>query len=110
MSPDGQLLAFALQRAAPDPRYDPGHPLPPSDLAVLHLDSGQLQLVPGLELAPKSPAGYAFSADSRWLVIALNEGVRTRLLVWQPGSSKPMQSPAELPGKLATRPPIVVLR
>ena len=109
VSPDGRLLAFLLQRAAADPRYDPGHPQPPADIALLDLDTSQLQIVPGLEFAPKTQPGLVFSPDSRWLVIALNEALRTRLLVWTPGLGQPMQSRAELPGQLALTPPIAIL-
>lgn len=85
ISPDGRLLAFIVERAGPDPRFTAGHPLPPADVAVLHLDTGELDLVPGVEIPAKNPPGLVFSTDSRWLVMALNAGTATRLLAWRPG-------------------------
>ena len=89
----GRYAAFQLARPDPDPRYDPGHPGGPSDLAVLDLGTGRLSVVPGVELAPKASAGLALSRDGRWLLIGLNEGRRARLLVWRPGMGRPMLSP-----------------
>jgi len=51
-SPDGTLAAFQLTRARPDPRFAAAAPRPPSDVAVLHLRTGRLDIVPGLELPP----------------------------------------------------------
>lgn len=97
ISPDQRLLAFQLHRAAPDPRFDPGHPGTPSDIAVLHLDTGQLETVPGIELWAKASPGLVFSPDSRWLIIGLDEGTRTSLLLWHPGLSHPVAT-VEIPG------------
>jgi len=107
LSANGQYAAFQLSRPDPDPRYDPGHPGGPSDLAVQDLRTGTLSLVPGVELAPKSTAGLAFSRDGRWLVIALNEGRRARLLVWRPGLDRPMESPARLSGGILYNVPVL---
>jgi hypothetical protein len=85
ISPDGKLLAFIEERAGLDPRFASGHPLPPADVAVLHLDTGALHLVPGVEIPAKNPPGLMFSADSSWLVMALNAGTATRLLAWRAG-------------------------
>jgi hypothetical protein len=104
VSDDRRSVAFQLPRDRPDPRYDPGHPAPPSDLAMLDLDTGALKIVPGVELAPKTVSGLVFSSDRRWLVIALDEGNRTRLLVWRPGLRHPMESPAQLPGQVLATP------
>jgi hypothetical protein len=48
VSPDGRMVAFTLERATQDPRYDDTHPLPPANVAILHLDT--LDVVPGVEL------------------------------------------------------------
>lgn len=92
VSPDGRAVAFTLQRAGPDPRYNQDEPLPPTDIAVLRLDTGRLELVPGIELPAKSGPGLAFSPDGRWLVIALDAGRRTRLLVWRSGLPHPLET------------------
>ena len=108
ISDGGRYLAFQLARPGPDPRFEMGHPGGPSDIAVLDLGSGHLTVVPGVELAPKSSAGLAFSAGGEWLVITLNEGSRTRLLVWRPGLDRARESPASLPGKVLYNVPVLV--
>jgi hypothetical protein len=102
ISPDGQRLAFTLERAGQDPRYDQGHPIPPTDVAMLSLPTGQLQIVPGVELPGKSAPGLVFSSDSAWLVIGLNAGPTTRLLAWQPGLAQPLESSYAASPSLAT--------
>ncbi|MDQ2751136.1 MAG: hypothetical protein M3Y44_16635 [Actinomycetota bacterium] len=97
VSPDQRLLAFQLHRPAPDPRFDQGHPGTPTDIAVLHLDTGQLDTVPGIELWAKAGPGLLFSPDSRWLIIGLDEGTGTSLLLWHPGLSHPA-AVVEVPG------------
>lgn len=104
---NGRYAAFQLSRPDPDPRYRTGHPGGPSDLAVQDLRTGTLSVVPGVELAPKAVAGLAFSRDGRWLLIALNEGRRARLLVWRPGLDRPMESPARLPGRILYNVPVL---
>jgi hypothetical protein len=93
VSPDGKLVAFLLERAATDPGYE-SHPIPPSDVAVLHLDGSRLEIVPGIELPAKSSAGLAFSQDGRWLAIALDAGPRIRLLAWRSGLALPYETKA----------------
>ncbi|UQX87111.1 hypothetical protein M6D93_12450 [Jatrophihabitans telluris] len=97
ISPDRRLLAFQLHRPSPDPRFDPGHPGTPSDIAVLHLDTGQLETVPGVELWAKASPSLAFSSDSRWLIIGLDEGTHSSLLLWHPGLRHPAAI-ANVPG------------
>ena len=109
LSPDRSRLAFQLARVEPDPRYDSEHPGGPSDLVVLDLRTGQLDVVPGIELAPKASVGLAFGPDSRWLVVSVNEGRRTRLLVWRPGLPQPLVSPARLPGLVLYDAPVLTL-
>ncbi len=108
VSQDGRLLGLDLQRRNPDPRFDSGSPGPPSDVAILHLDTGALDVVPGIELAPKSSAAITFSADSRWVVIALNEGEHGRVLVWRPGLAKPMDPSLLLPGSVLYQLPVAL--
>jgi hypothetical protein len=92
VSPDGRQVALTLERPAHDPRFAPTHPIPPYDVALLHLDTGRLDIAPGIEVPAKSSPGMAFSAEGRWLVIALDAGSKTRLLAWHPGLAHPYES------------------
>jgi len=94
VSRDGSLLAFQLTRREPDPRYASDDPVPPSDIAVLDLHSGSLQVVPGIELPPKAAAGMVFTANNGLLAIALGWGVGARLLLWHPGRADSPAWPA----------------
>jgi hypothetical protein len=88
---------------------------------VLHLDTGRLEIVPGIEVpaatvsAPASSPGMAFSADGRWLMIALNAGQKIRLLAWRSGLAHPYESKPiamqimDLGGPGSSLPPILVL-
>jgi len=108
VSPDGRLVAFELARIDSDPRFDVGHPLPPSDVVVLHLDTGRLDIIQGLELAPKTGAGLIFTKDSRWLFIAVNDGDHMHLLAWRPGLAAP-RSVARLPGPIIWTPSLLIV-
>jgi hypothetical protein len=109
ISSDGAAgLLIAPARSRP-PVHTYNHPEPPFDIAVLHLDTGALDVIPGIELAPKSGLGLAFSADNRWLAIALNEGTHTRLLIWRRGLGNPLQPPIQLPGPVLYAPPMTPL-
>ncbi|MFF0269001.1 hypothetical protein [Kribbella sp. NPDC004536] len=107
VSPDGKLVAFLLERSTDDPRYA-GHPMRPSDIAVLQLDTGRLEIVPGIELPAKSSPGLAFSADGRWLAIALDAGPRIRLLAWRPGLQLPYET-GPIPGQVLRNATVAVL-
>ena len=105
-SPDGTTAAFQLARARQDPRWATGPPFP-SDVAVLHLDTGSLAIVPGLELPPGIGTGLAFDATGRWLLVTVSEGDRGELLAWRRG----MPGPAlitSLPGPLMAAPPLLL--
>jgi hypothetical protein len=108
LSPDGNLAAFQLTRATQDPRFNTGHPAPPSDVVVLHLDTGELDVVPHLELAPKTQAGLAFDNTSASLFITTGEGDHGELLIWRHGMSGPAVV-TTVPGPIAGAPPILVL-
>jgi hypothetical protein len=107
VSRDGRQAAFQLARAHPDSRFDPGHPAPPSDIAVLRLDDGRLDIVPSLELAPKTGAALGFAADGGWVFAAVSDGDHTHLLGWRPGLGAP-QSVARLSGPVAWAPPLLI--
>jgi hypothetical protein len=105
-SPSGTLAAFQLARARPDPRVTTGRPLPPADVAVLHLHTGTLDIMPGLELPPGTAAGLAFNATGSWLLATVSEGDHGELLAWRQG----MPGPAlvtRLPGPLMAAPPLL---
>jgi len=105
-SPDSTQAAFQLARARLDSRLTTELGLPPSDVAVLHLDKGNLDLVPGLKLPPETQAGLAFDATGHWLLATVSEGNRGELLAWRQG----MPGPAlvtSLPGPLADPPPLL---
>jgi hypothetical protein len=105
-SPVGTLAAFQLARARPDPRFAAAAPGPPSDVAVLHLRTGRLDIVPGLELPPRTWAGLAFDATGSRLLATVSEGDRGELLAWRQG----MPGPAlvtSLPGPLVGPPPLL---
>jgi hypothetical protein len=106
VSPDHRVFATIRQRSMPA-RYDMGHPGNPNEIVLVHLDTGKVDVVPGVVLWSKAFPGMAFSADSRWLAITLDEGTSVRLVVWRPGLSKVLQSPAHLSGLVAYRPPVL---
>jgi hypothetical protein len=107
LSRDGGLAVFQLARAHSDPRFDPGHPIPPADIALLHLDTGRLDIVPNLELAPKTGAGLAIADDGSWLFAAVNDGDHAHLLAWHPGLDAP-RSVARLPGPITWTPSLLI--
>jgi hypothetical protein len=105
-SSNGTTVAFQLARARQDPRFATGRPFP-SDVAVLHLDTGSLDIVPGLELPPRAGAGLAFDGTGRWLLVTVSEGDRGELLAWRQG----MPGPAlvtRLPGPFMAAPPLLL--
>ncbi len=105
-SPNGTLAAFQLARSKRDPRFASVFPNPPSDVVVLNLRTGKLDVVPGLELPPATWAGLAFDSTGRWLLATVSEGSYGDLLAWRPG----MPGPAlvtSLPGPLDEAPPLL---
>jgi hypothetical protein len=106
LSPDGREYAFLLERSQPDRHYSMGYPIPPADIAWLHLDTGRLDVAPGIELPGKVGLSMAFAPHSDWVVVALDQGVATRLLAWHPGLAKlqeaaPIVAPASSHAGLA---------
>jgi hypothetical protein len=105
-SPNGTLAAFQLARASRDPRFAPAAPGPPSDVVVLNLRTGKLDIVPGLELPPATWAGLAFDPTGRWLLATVSEGAHGDLLAWRPGMTGPALV-TSLPGPLDEAPPLL---
>jgi hypothetical protein len=105
-SPDGTTAAFQLTRARQDPRFATGRPYP-SDVAVLHLDTGSLDIVPGLELPPGAGAGLAFDGTGSWLLVTVSEGDHGELLAWRRGMPGPALV-ARLPGPFMAAPPLLL--
>jgi hypothetical protein len=106
VSPDGTAAAFQLARARPDPRFTTGRPFPPADVAVLHIPAGSLDIVPGLELPPRTAAGMAFGSTGSLLLVTVNQGDRGELLAWRRGMPGPALV-AGLPGPLMVAPPLL---
>jgi len=95
-----------MPRASQDPRFTTGSPYQTADVVILHLHTGRLDTIPGLELPPLTRAGLAFDATGRWLLTTVSEGRRGQLLIWRQG----MPGPAlvtTLPGPLATDTPLL---
>lgn len=95
VSPDGTKLVGQLNRDDINHKFSPSAGLP-SDIAVLDLVSGAMQVVPGIELSAQSNAALTYSNDSKWLVIGLNTGAKIALYVWKPGLEHPLASPSDL--------------
>ena len=110
ISPDRTQLAFPLAQVYEGPRTDSEGFGPPFDVAVLHLDTGVLDRVGGLKLPPTELPGLAFSAHGNWLVIALNEGQSTELVLWRPGLPKPLRTGIRIADLMLQTPPVLVLR
>jgi hypothetical protein len=108
-SPGGTAAAFQLARARPDPRFTAGLPLPPADLVVLHLHTGSLDIVPGLELPPATQTGLAFDTTGRWLLATVSQGDHGELLAWRQGMPGPGLV-TSLPGRLLGPPPLLPVR
>jgi hypothetical protein len=107
VSPDRRLLVLTLEGPTQDAQVE-GHPIAPNDIAILNLDTGRLAIAPGIEVPAKASPGLAFSADSRWLVIALNAGSKTRLLAWRSGLAHPYKS-KPIAGQTLQPPPILIV-
>ncbi|MDQ1741112.1 MAG: hypothetical protein QOE53_2764, partial [Pseudonocardiales bacterium] len=106
LSPDRTLLAFPLAQIYEGPRTDAVGFGPPFDVAVLHLDTGALERVAGLTLPPTELPGLAF-AQGNWLVIALNEGRRTELVLWRPGLLRPLRPEIRIGDLMLQAPPVL---
>ena len=105
-SPNGTLAAFQLARAGRDTPYATAFPGTPSDVAVVNLRTGKLDIVPGLELPPATWTGLAFDPTGRWLLATVSEGGHGDLLAWRPGMAGPALV-TSLPGPFADAPPLL---
>jgi hypothetical protein len=101
------MVALPLERPS-NSTIDDQHPFPPSGIAVLHLNSCRLDPVPGVVLPPKEAPNMAFSADSRWLAVALDAGRSTRVLAWRPGLHRAYET-RPVPGSTYGTPALAVL-
>lgn len=109
ISPDGAQLAFALERVYEGQRVDADGFGPPSDVAVLHVDTGVLERVGGLKLPATEKAGLTFSSRGDWLVIALNRRHGAELLVWRQGQPRPLRSGVRITDQMLGAPPVLAL-
>jgi len=105
VSANGRTAALVRPRSKPA-KYDMEHPGNPNEIVTVDLVSGRSRPVPDLAMWSKSSPGLAFSADSRWLLISLDEGSGVRLLLWKPGLAQPLESPARLTARVAYSPTI----
>jgi hypothetical protein len=109
LSPDRTRLAFPLAQIYEGPRTDAVGFGPPFDVAVLHLDTGALDRVGGLTLPPTELPGLTFSARGDWLVIALNQGRSTELVLWRPGLPRPLRPGIRIGDLMLQAPPVLAL-
>jgi hypothetical protein len=109
ISPDRTLLAFPLAQIYEGPRTDSEGFGPPFDIAVLHLDTGVLDRVGDLKLPPTELPGLTFSAKGNWLVIALNQGRNTELVLWRPGLPRPLRPGIRIGDLMLQTPPVLAL-
>lgn len=79
-SPGGRWLAMPLP-AGPAPGALPDRA---STLAVLNLRTGATATVPGLAFPPGQPPLLDWSADGRFLIVAVRSGDSLRLGIWRP--------------------------
>jgi hypothetical protein len=89
LSSDRKVAAFQLVRAEPDPRFKQTRLIPPSDVAILHLETSRLDVVPNLELSPDASAGLALDATGAVVLAVVSLGDRLELLAWRPGMIAP---------------------
>ena len=106
-SADRNLIAFQLARTNHDVRF--ASDFPPSDIAILHLDTGRLSIVPNLEFAPKTEVGLAFDATGTSLLATINDGDHGELLIWQEGMTGAALV-TSVPGPLDAPPPLLLTR
>lgn len=108
MSPDGRRVAMVTYDAAADSRYDLGHPGGPARFSVLDLDSGRITALPGVLRAPKTASAAAFSPDGAWLAVAVNDGPKTRILLYDQDLRGPYDPGITVPASTAWNIPLVV--
>lgn len=106
-SANGTLAAFQLARQGIDAGFKAPDPFPPSEIMILHLDTGGVDFVPNLYLAPKTIVGLAMDKTTNRIWITVDRGNTSDLLVWQPGMSGPGLV-ISLPGPIPTAPPILL--
>ncbi|HEY0166976.1 MAG TPA: hypothetical protein VGB75_08035 [Jatrophihabitans sp.] len=109
ISPDGARVAFALERVYEGQRVDADGFGPPSDVAVLNLDTGALEKVGGVKLPATEKAGLTFSSRGDWLVIALNQRHGAEVLVWRQGQTRALRSGVRIPDQMLEAPPVLAL-
>jgi hypothetical protein len=109
VSPDRTKLAFPLAWKYQDRRTDTLGFGPPFEVAVLDLGTGVLETIGGLELPPTTSPGLTFSARGDWLVIALNEGSSTEVLVWRLGLVRPLRAGVRIDSQMLQAPPVIAL-
>jgi hypothetical protein len=113
VSPDGRRAAIPLYAQPPSPEpFEPyrlgiDSPNQVTRVGLLNLDTGHVRALPGLTLDGTVSPALAFSADGRWIVVAVGAGYRTRLLLYTSDGAGPYDPHVDIPG-LVSSPSLVV--
>lgn len=110
ISPDGRFAAVPLfgQAASPQP-FQPYRLGAASDdrfnrVGLLNLEDGTVRLLPGLTFGAATPPGLAVTPDGRWIVVAVGDGYKTRLLLYGASGDGPYDPRIDIPGLVASPP------
>lgn len=114
VSPNGLLVAAPLyaQPRSPAPfapyRLGLDSPHESTRIGLMDLDTGRVRALPGLTLDATASPALAFSPDGRWIVVAVGDGYKIRLLLYTAGGDGPFDPGITVPGLVAS-PPLAML-
>jgi hypothetical protein len=110
ISPNGILAAIPLFAQPPSPQpFDPytlgtDRPTDATRVGLLDLGTGSVRALPGLTLGAGMSPALAFSPDGRWIIVAVGEGYRTRLLLYTSDGDGPYDPDIDIPGLVPSPP------
>jgi hypothetical protein len=110
ISPNGILAAIPLFAQPPSPQpFDPytlgtDRPNDTTRVGLLDLGTGSVRALPGLTLGAGMSPALAFSPDGRWIIVAVGEGYRTRLLLYTSDGDGPYDPDIDIPGLVPSPP------